>query len=222
MTTRLPIFPLGTVLFPGSVLPLHIFEERYRLLVRHLIEQPSGPRRFGVVGIREGREVGTDGIRALYDVGCVTEVRQIKAYDDGRFDLLTRGTRPFRLLAVDDSQAWLTGDLELLDHAAAGAGASDAGRQVRGLFERYTGELQRYRVPETEPDDLPGDAERLSYAVAAAMVLDKDDKQRLLAAPTAAERLRLEVDLLRREIAVLGRLPALPATDFPRQPYSIN
>ena len=61
----MPIFPLGTVLNPGLLLPLHIFEERYRQLVRDLVEQPDdAERRFGVVAIREGREVGSDGVRA--------------------------------------------------------------------------------------------------------------------------------------------------------------
>ena len=64
--TRLPLFPLGTVLFPGLLLPLHIFEERYRQLVRDLLVGPHESRAFGVVAIREGREVGADGIRALH------------------------------------------------------------------------------------------------------------------------------------------------------------
>src|SRR2546423_12156315 len=87
---ELPLFPLGTVLFPGVPLPLHIFEERYRLLVRDLMALPEGAsRRFGVVAIREGREVGADGVRALYPVGCTAELRDVEEDDDGRFDLLT-------------------------------------------------------------------------------------------------------------------------------------
>ncbi len=68
MSETLPLFPLGTVLFPGLLLPLHIFEERYRQLVRDLVRQPE-PRRFGVVAIREGRETGIDGVAALYEIG---------------------------------------------------------------------------------------------------------------------------------------------------------
>jgi Lon protease-like protein len=70
VSTRLPLFPLGTVLFPGVLLPLHVFEERYRSMVRDLLDAPAEERRFGVVAIREGREVGADGIRALHAVGC--------------------------------------------------------------------------------------------------------------------------------------------------------
>src|ERR1700761_6197653 len=82
MSTMLPLFPLSTVLFPGMRLPLHIFEERYRLLAAHLAARPE-PRRFGVIAIRKGREVGADGITALHEVGCVTTVRQITPHPDG-------------------------------------------------------------------------------------------------------------------------------------------
>src|SRR5438445_6447902 len=102
MSELLPLFPLSTVLFPGMRLPLHIFEERYRLLVADLAAAPE-PRRFGVIAIRQGREVGADGVTALHEVGCVAEVRQIMPHADGRFDLATVGTQRFRLLSADSS-----------------------------------------------------------------------------------------------------------------------
>ena len=92
VTTRIPLFPLGTVLYPGLMLPLHIFEDRYRQLVRELVDAPEGAsRRFGVVAIREGREVGSDGIKALHDIGCMAELRQVEQYEDGRYDIVTTG-----------------------------------------------------------------------------------------------------------------------------------
>jgi len=69
MGEMLPLFPLGAVLYPGMLLPLHIFEERYRQLVRDLLERPE-PRRFGVIAIRKGRETGIDGVHSLYGIGC--------------------------------------------------------------------------------------------------------------------------------------------------------
>lgn len=72
----LPLFPLGTVLFPGLPLPLHIFEERYRRLVRDLLAGP-GPRQFGVIAIRHGHEVGAGGATELYPVGCTAVVREV-------------------------------------------------------------------------------------------------------------------------------------------------
>ena len=107
----MPIFPLGTVLYPGLLLPLHIFEERYRRLVRDLVSVPDdADRRFGVVAIREGREVGSDGVRALHGVGCTAELRQVEAYEDGRFDIVTVGTTRFRLISLDPSMPYLNGE----------------------------------------------------------------------------------------------------------------
>ena len=92
MTSALPLFPLGTVLFPGLVLPLHVFEERYRSLVRDLMALPTGsPREFGVVAIRRGWEVDSGSPITLYDVGCTAAVREITEHEDGKFDLVTVG-----------------------------------------------------------------------------------------------------------------------------------
>jgi Lon protease-like protein len=100
VTVALPLFPLGSVLFPGLVLPLHVFEERYRALVRDIMDLPEGePREFGVVAIRRGWEV--DGASAegltLFEVGCTAELRQVTELDDGRMDIVTVGRRRFHL-----------------------------------------------------------------------------------------------------------------------------
>src|SRR3954447_26892566 len=93
---ELPLFPLSSVLFPGAPLPLHIFEQRYRDLVGELLARPEGElRRFGVVAIRSGREVGP-GLPDLHPVGCAAVVRSVSGYSDGRFDLLCLGVRRFR------------------------------------------------------------------------------------------------------------------------------
>src|SRR5215471_11729867 len=76
MSETLPLFPLGTVLYPGLLLPLHVFEERYQQLVRDLLAGPE-PRTFGVIAIREGRETGPNGILTLYEIGCIATVRQV-------------------------------------------------------------------------------------------------------------------------------------------------
>src|SRR5580704_6996140 len=88
MSEKLPLFPLGTVLYPGLLLPLHIFEERYRHLVRDLLAGPEPPS-FGVVAIREGRETGIDGVSALFQVGCTAVLRQVQRYPDGRYDIVS-------------------------------------------------------------------------------------------------------------------------------------
>jgi Lon protease-like protein len=116
------------------LLPLHVFEERYRRMVRDLLELPDHRRRFAVVAIREGREVGADGVRALHAVGCVARVRRVDPYDDGRYDLVSVGEQRFRLADVDDSLPYLCADVELLDEPA-GNGPSGLATAVRRQFE---------------------------------------------------------------------------------------
>lgn len=218
MRSRLPLFPLGTVLFPGLVLPLHIFEERYRLLVRHLTEVPADrPREFGVVAIRRGWEVestpgrpegGSPASVTLYEIGCVARVRRITELPDGRFDLLAVGGRRFRIIDVDRSLPYLTAEVEWLPEPSAPTGAVGAlAGQVRELFGAYLASLGA--GPGTE--HLPDEPTTLSYAVAAAAALTVADRQALLAAADVPSRLHAERRLLHRELALLRRVRAVPA-----------
>lgn len=216
MTERIPLFPLGTVLFPGLLLPLHVFERRYRDLVRDLLTAPHDQRRFGVVAIREGREVGADGIRALYPVGCVARLRRVDPYDDGRFDIVSTGAQRFRLLSVDTALPYLRAEVELLDEAP-GEAADAAAAGVRALFDVY-----RRAVGAQSAEDLPTEPDVLSYLVAATMVLDLPDRQILLEQPDTTLRLRQELRLLRRETALLGLLPSLPGVELTRVAASPN
>ena len=223
VTGPLPLFPLGMVLFPGLVLPLHVFEDRYRVLIRDLLELPEDERRFGVVAIREGREVGSDGITALHEVGCTAQLRQVETYDDGRADLVTVGADRFRLTTLHDDKPYFTADVEWLpeddDHLAE-AGLLDVA--VRSSFGDYLAALSGASGGEVELPDLPAEPLVLSYLIAATMLLDLDDRQGLLAEPDGRARLRRELSLLRREAAFLRVLAAAPAPELTRTPISPN
>ncbi len=212
MTERLPIFPLGAVLFPGLVMPLHIFEERYRVLVRDLLEG-DGPHRFGVVSIELGHEVGPGAARRLAAVGCTAELRGVQRHDDGRYDLVTTGGARFRIEDVDDSLPYLRARVTFLPEEEGPAAGAATGPVTR-LFRRYCERLTGHGAKIGDLADLPGDPVQLSYVVAASLVLDRPDKQRLLQAEHAAARLRLEYDLLRRENILLETFPTVPAADF--------
>jgi uncharacterized protein len=212
VTERLPIFPLGAVLFPGLVLPLHVFEERYRLLMRDLLAGEE-PRRFGVVAIELGHEVGAGAARRLAPIGCTAEVRDVHEHDDGRFDIVTTGGARFRIEDTDDSLAYLRADVTLLPEDD-GPGARKAVAPVAGQFRRYCERLVAHGAEVADLDDLPDEPGPLSYLVAASLVLDRTDKQRLLQAEHAAARLRLEYDLLRRENLLLETFPTVPASEF--------
>ena len=156
MTERLPLFPLGTVLYPGLVLPLSAFEERYRRLVADLLAG-SEPHRFGVVAIRDGHEVaptgveggnpalaglGPDPAQSLFDLGCAAEVASAESRPDGGYDLLVTGTTRFRTLSYDTSGPYLTAEVEWLPEEAgpeAGALAQGVERTFRAYQRRLAG-----------------------------------------------------------------------------------
>jgi uncharacterized protein len=222
VTQTLPLFPLGTVLFPGLLLPLHIFEDRYRQLVRDLRAGPS-PARFGVIAIRAGRETGADGVRALYSTGCTAVVRRVTEHEDGRFDLVTAGAKRFSLVSVDDQGPYLRGEVEMLpDEAGDEMAAAAAAAAVRAAFDGYLEMLVRRGAAQIKLPELPADPVALSYLVAATMILDLPDRQALLAEPDAAARLGAERALLTRETTMLRALESAPAPDIRYSPYSSN
>ena len=223
--SRLPLFPLGTVLFPGVLLPLHVFEERYRRMVRDLLEKDQARRDIGIVAIREGREVGSHGLRALHPVGCVARLRRVDPYADGRFDIVCMGTSRFRLTGdgLDTSLPYLRGRADLLDEPPGEAPGQAAGT-VRALFDAYRQALggDTNMSGGTDAGDVPDDPRQLSYLVAATVVLDLTDRQRLLEAPDTTARLRAETRLLRRETGLLASLPSLPGVELTRVPANPN
>ena len=222
MSETLPLFPLGTVLFPGLLLPLHIFEERYRQLVRDLTAGPE-PRRFGVIAIRQGRETGVDGIQALHEIGCTATLRQVKELDDGRYDIVTVGADRFRLVSVDDSRPYLQGEVDLLtEETGEATAAGQAARVVRDGFRAYLSALAERGVTQISAPELPTDPVTLSYLVGASMIIDLSDRQTLLAEPDALHRLAAERTLLSRELTMLRTLTATPAPDLRNSPYSSN
>lgn len=222
MRQKLPLFPLGTVLFPGLVLPLHIFEDRYRQLVRDLLAGPE-PQRFGVIAIREGRETGVDGVSALFDVGCTATVREVTETGDGGYDIVTVGTDRFRLYGLDDSEPYLSGDIEFLSEPTGEpAAAGMAAQAVQNAFRGYLNALTDRGAATINVTELPDEPVLLSYVVAASMILELPVRQGLLAQPDAARRLSSERVLLTRETAMLKRLGTTPAPDLRSAPYNPN
>jgi len=179
---EIPLFPLHTVLCPGIVLPLHIFEDRYRALTRHCLDTGAP---FGVVLIRDGREVGADRSLALAGVGALVEIREAGRYPDGRYDLLAAATGRFAIDAVDPArEPYLVADVtpledEVGDEARAERLAASAIRR----FVRYL-ELMRARDGETvEALDIRVEVESVSSD-------DDDDDD-----DTSPDDLEVELDL---------------------------
>lgn len=212
----IPLFPLGSVLVPGLVLPLHIFEPRYRRLLADLESLPEDDRGFGVVAIRDGREVGADGVKALYEVGTFASLREVETLEDGRSDIVTVGTDRFRIIDLDDTLPYLRAEVELL--------AEEPGSAPDALAATLTESFAAYRsiFTETDDDDLPDDPRVLSYLVAAAVVAELPVRQDFLESVDDTTRMRSEVSYLRREIALIEALPSLPAVDLISETPSPN
>ncbi len=143
--TRIPLFPLRSVLCPGVALPLHVFEERYRLMVDRCLERDEP---FGVVLIRAGREVGPLS-GAIAQVGTVAAIRRAGRYPDGRFDILTVGQQRFHLEAVDSaSEPYLVGRVSFLDEPLGSHG--EARRHAERVGQRF---LEYLRLLQPLGDD---------------------------------------------------------------------
>ena len=175
----LPLFPLNVVLFPGTPLPLHIFEPRYRQMTRECLEEK---REFGVVLAQK------EGIAA---VGCSAEiVKLVKEYEDGRSDILTVGRRRFRVEEVLDDKPYYQGRVKFLSEAVVKEDPNAAER----LLVLYA-EVHRL-VYEREGSAVPAEGSTLAYSVAAELPLDVEFKQELLELESEPERRRALADRL--------------------------
>jgi Lon protease-like protein len=174
-----PLFPLGIVALPGEVVPLHIFEERYKTMMERCLADES---EFGIVWLSDD---------ALREIGCACEITEVVERDEeGRLNILTRGTRPFRLLEREDHLPYPAGTVEFLDdreEALDGSLASLARETYAELVERATDNRP-------EPLEL---AKMGAYDMAATVDFGLDAKQGLLDMRSENARLRLVTRLFR-------------------------
>jgi Lon protease-like protein len=216
------IFPLRTVLVPGLVMPLHIFEPRYRQLVADLSAKPEGERGFGITAIREGHEVGADAARSMHDVGTFAHIRSVDPYPDGRADIVTNGAARFRLIGqVETGAPYVCAEVEWLDEPDGAAEVSSLAIQAEHRFRQYRAMLSGAAELDN-PAELRDDPRVCSYVIAAALVIDMNERQTLLESDTTADRLRQELRLLARELALFPELGSLPATELTRVPIPLN
>ena len=224
MREQLPIFPLNTVVFPGVRVPLHVFEDRYRALVHHLLTIPDKSLRlFGIVAIREGYEVGQHGVHSVHRVGCVVQMTSVEPYEDGRFDIEVLGRQRLRLDGLNTSGEFLVGDVEMLkERTAKGSDAAHEAARTYAIFEEYRRRLSQMRGGDVLDGDLPRDPEFLSYSLAATCLLTLSERQALLEADTPLERLVMLRFALHEEMRAMRAIPSLPATEVARTNWSPN
>jgi Lon protease-like protein len=210
------LFPLRTVLVPGLVLPLHIFEPRYRLMVRMLDNLPEDERGFGVVAIRPGADPEVDGIAALYEVGTMARVTEVEPLPDGRYDLVTVGARRFSIEELDHAMPYTRAEVHMHAEPMGDPGrAGELACTARRLLGEYRTLIAGWGVIDmAQIEHLPNDPVVLSYLISSAIVTDLPERQRMLGIADAEQRLAAACDILRREISVMSALPSMPAVDL--------
>lgn len=195
---ELPIFPLPLVMLPNELLPLHIFEDRYRTMLDDVEE--SG-KFFGVTLFET--ENSLDEMPELGSVGCVAEIRDAEKLDDGRSNILTQGIVRYRLIDyIDTGEPYLVGDIEFFEDEIENGGDTDLlADSVFQLFERMAKAAFKMSGSRgTMPEIHRTGAEALSFLVTAAFNFDNEKKYRLLAMTSTSERLSELKDVLDRAV----------------------
>lgn len=205
---QLPIFPLGVVLFPGTMLPLHLFEPRYRQM---LADVRDGDGRFGIIPAMPG--VAERDLPAGR-MGCVAEVTDVEVMPDGRATIVVTGRERFALTAFIEHDApyhVATGTIVLDDTGFAPVALAVAADEVIANFKRVVRAVRTLN-DDTDPlPDLPDDAAQVAWSVGAMIDLDLDSRYRLLAERSPAARLTQIDNVLRKAIPDLELQAALKA-----------
>ena len=218
---ELPLFPLGTVLFPAAPLPLYIFEDRYKRMIADRIDHDPI---FGVVLTKVGSEVGDQ--PSTYSIGTSASILNLNPRSNGCFDLAVVGRRRFRVLSGDWSRGYLTGQVEWLPEAPSGASRDqlyDLRREAIAAFGIFVRTVAS-QIDASVPEELfPDDPTETSYAIAARLPINTWERQALLELPSTSERLRSLTETLNRERALLTKTGAAGSViEQPTRRFSAN
>lgn len=193
---EMPLFPLNTVLFPYASVQLHVFEERYREMVRHCMAED---RPFGIVLIRSDSEA--DGPAEPYLVGTAVRILKVHTYDDGRMDIQVRGERRFRIRKLDESHAYLMGLVEpVIEHDI------DETPETQELLARAREEFEIFvrrlfaRGEFSVQVVFPPDALALSFTIANILQMENLDKQRMLETTDTLERVQDLLPIMEQQL----------------------
>ena len=206
MEEPLPLFPLTTVLFPEMLLPLHIFEPRYRLLVRRCMEEDKP---FGVALSRSGQDVGP--AVDPHRTGTEAKIMAFSPLSDGRSYIVVRGGRRFAIEeTIPDAEPYLVGRVRYLGELE-GDGASERAAVAVEAYGQYIVAVMAVtddaRGDRAIVDELRAVSPReAAYRIAASLAVDASERQRLLELPSDAARLEAEKNLLERETTLLRDL----------------
>jgi len=189
---ELPLFPLNSVLFPGATLPLHIFEERYKLMIGRCLQSGSP---LGVLLIRSGNEVGE--ATEPFEVGTTARIVRVQHLDEGRMNLVCLGERRFRLLRKLRDTPYLVGEAEPLDSTdIEGEDVAELAETVAALFAEYYRIYLAVSNQWARQIGMPGGAAALADFVGSRLAVSLWTKQRLLEELSVRRRLDMELETL--------------------------
>ena len=198
----LALFPLNTVLFPGMKLPLHIFEDRYRLMIRECLRRDQV---FGV--LMAGPGTGHQEISAADTIGTSARITHVDQLQDGRMDIVTTGTERFRLLHLLRTEPYVVGRVEVYPLEGANSPlVSELVCKASTLFVRYLRLVSEVIGATIQLEGRPRNASDLAYAMATTLNVPMEEKQELLNIGTLPALLAREVLILSREEVLLNRM----------------
>jgi Lon protease-like protein len=204
MARRLRLFPLNSVLFPGAVLNLHIFEPRYKQMINECLEAGEG---FGVALIAEGAEAGDPNVLP-HDIGSIAEIIDVQPLPFGRYFISTVGGNRFRIREVISREPYLIADVDELEEPEqfGDREVDELLPAVRERFEEYLAMLVEFSGQESTVDIPEDDPRSTSYLIGDMLQVAERVKQRLLELADTKARLRAEYDFLERLLPQLRRL----------------
>jgi Lon protease-like protein len=215
----MPLFPLRTVLFPGMLLPLHIFEERYKTMIRECLEKEAP---FGVVLIKEGSEVGDSA--EPHRIGTSAIIARTTKLTDERYNILSVGYQRFRVHSLSYELPYLSGQVETLEPVEGETEiAYRMADKLRPRLQKYIQQLADITETSVNLSEMPDKPVLLAYVAAILLQVPLSDKQWLLATDTIPEMLSREIRLLARERRLLASdIGAEYTLDAGESAFSVN
>lgn len=212
----IPLFPLSIVQFPGVLTPLHIFEQRYRDMLRDVM---AGTRVFGIVLISDS----PNGEPTPGDIGCTVEVVSVQELEDGRSNILCIGRERFRILSLSSDRSYFRGEVDYFQDDPVHDLSPEKVDKAKALFLRIVKAGNEIRKAAGQdgsiPPELPSEPESLSFLIAASLEADLEARQRWLEMTSTQRRLSILTNLLTEIVetyelrAQLARISRRPKTD---------
>jgi len=215
----LPLFPLNTVLLPGQVMPLHIFENRYKQLVSDLLTMGETEQKFGIVAITAGSET-EGGIPKVAEVGTVAHLRKTTKANDGTFDIIVIGGERFEITRISELRApYLVADIKTRPEIHP---EFDEDTLVAAKEKCVDFMMMFDADNDNAVDKLPNDPSALSFLIAGFLPLSSNEQQKILEIDNSMQRLKSAMKVINRETILMQEIPSIPTPFLTRVKISPN